>query len=232
MKILSIIPARKGSKGIVGKNKRKLGNKPLISYTLDVAALLPKNFKNIISTDDEEIIEISKNYKIENNGLRPKKLSEDNSLTIDVLKYELLQTEKKHKCIFDGVLLLQPTCPFRKVEDIKSAYEIFKNNNNLSVVSVADVEGNHPFRMKIIKNGMLENFIDQGFEDMRPRQELPEVYIRSGSIYLTSRENIINNRLVGDKVYPIIMDDIFTINIDKELDFNLAENLLHKFLKK
>ncbi len=225
MKILTVIPARKGSKGVPGKNKKILAGKPLIEYSFEIASKLPDNFYNLVSTDDNEIIEISKNYEINFNGLRPKKLSDDDSLTIDVLKYELNETYKSTRISFDGILLLQPTCPFRKVDDILQSYEIFSQNNNSSVVSVCDVGANHPFRMKIIDDGKLLNFYDQGFEDMRPRQLLPNVYIRSGSIYMTSSENIRKGILVNDEVFPIITEGIYSINIDTLYDFYLAEKL-------
>ena len=105
-KILAIIPARKGSKGIPSKNKKKILGKPLVEYTLDIASNLPDNYYSYISTDDPEIIELSKKYKIKSNGIRPAELSSDNALTLDVLKYEIDIIEKNDNINFDAVLLL------------------------------------------------------------------------------------------------------------------------------
>ena len=111
------------------------------------------------------------------------------------------------------------------ISRLLSFKEVFSENKNSSVVSVCDVGANHPYRMKKIEKGKLLNFFDQGFEDMRPRQLLPRVYIRSGSIYLTSIKNIQNGILVGDDVFPIINEGILSINIDTLEDFYLAEKL-------
>ena len=161
------------------------------------------------------------------NGLRPEKLSDDESLTIDVLKYELNETYKNTGISFDtqDLITFQPTCPFRKVDDILQSYEISLRNQNSSVVSVCNVGANHPFRMKIIDDGKLLNFYDQGFEDMRPRAITPNIYIRSGSIYMTSSENIRKGILVNDQAFPVITEGIYSINIDTPYDFYLAEKL-------
>ena len=98
-----------------------------------------------------------------------------------------------------------------------------------SVVSVVDVEGNHPFRMKEIKDNFLINYIDQGFENMNPRNELPKVYIRSGAIYAILTKNFYEEQsLVSNLCSPIILDKIETINIDSPLDFEFCEFILKK----
>ena len=225
-KILIVIPARRGSKGIKSKNKKLLLGKPLVSYSLEVASMLPNNYTSIISTDDSEIIDIANNYNISNNGLRPKNLSGDSALTLDVLNYELAKTEDSLNTKFDGVMLLQPTCPIRDLNHIQDIEEIFTRNGGLSsVVSVKKIDSEHPFRMKrLINDNILINLIDQGFEDMRPRQKLPPVYIRNGSIYLTpSKEVRLNNTLVTDKTYGFEMDARHSVNIDNIEDFLIAQ---------
>ena len=127
-KIIVIVPARKGSKGIKSKNKKLLLGKPLVSYTLEICNLLPKNYFPYVSTDDEEIIKIADDYKIKNNGIRPKNLSNDKALTLDVLNYELENVEKRLSIKFDGVLLLQPTCPIRDVKHILEVEKILWRN--------------------------------------------------------------------------------------------------------
>ena len=227
--ILVIIPARKGSKGILSKNKKELLGKPLVSYTFDIASKLDNNYFTYVSSDDEEIIKIAEEYNIKNNGLRPSHLSSDQALTIDVVKYELEIAEKKNNLIFDAVLLLQPTCPIRHIDHLLEAEKLLEQNVDASIVSVEKIDSNHPFRMKRIENGFLINFIDQGFEDMRPRQHLPSVYIRNGSIYLTPRNVIVeNNSMVSNKTIPIIMDERHSINIDSYIDFLAAEYYLSR----
>ena len=105
-KILTIIPARKGSKGIPFKNKKRILGKPLVEYSIEIASKLPDNYYPYISTDDSEVIELTKKYKIKSNGIRPADLCSDNALTLDVLKYEIDIIEKNENIDFDAVLLL------------------------------------------------------------------------------------------------------------------------------
>ena len=225
-KILVIIPARKGSKGIPSKNKKELLGKPLVCHTFDVASKLDENYLIYVSSDDSEIIKISENYNINNNGLRPGNISDDKALTVDVLHYELLAVEKKLNVKFDSVMLLQATCPIRDINHIYDIEKLFvKNKMNSSVVSVKKIDSEHPFRMKrMIQDQILVNFIDQGFEDMRPRQELPPVYIRNGSIYMSPASSIRDKgTLVTNEAYGYVMDNIHSINIDNIEDFVTAD---------
>ena len=224
-KILVIIPARKGSKGIPSKNKKELLGKPLVSYTFDIASQLDENYVTYVSSDDEEIIKIAEGFNIKNNGIRPDNISDDKALTIDVLHYELLAIEKKSNVRFDAVMLLQATCPIRDISHIYEVEKLFiKNNLNSSVVSVKKIDSEHPFRMKrMIQDHILVNYIDQGYEDMRPRQELPPVYIRNGSIYLSPAISIRDKQtLVTSEAYGYLMDNLHSINIDNIEDFLVA----------
>ena len=128
----------------------------------------------------------------------------------------------------DIIMLLQPTCPFRSAADIgKALHYLLSNETIRSVVSVVEVGGNHPFRMKRIVDGMLIDYIDQGFEDMRPRQLLPKVYIRSGSIYLTRVGDIRDTHSMAPApAVPVIENPDYAINIDSVLDFHTAEAML------
>jgi len=224
-KVLVIIPARAGSKGIPSKNKKDLLGQPLVSFTFDVASRLGENYHTYVSSDDNEVIRIAGDFGIKNNGIRPYELSHDKALTLDVLHYEMLIVEKKLKLSFDAVMLLQPTCPIRNVDHIYDVEKLFiANNMQFSVVSVKQIDSEHPFRMKrMIKENILINYIDQGYEDMRPRQDLPPVYIRNGSIYFTPAASIRNkDTLVTDEAYGYTMDSLHSINIDNMEDFLIA----------
>jgi len=229
LKVLTVIPARKGSKGVPGKNKKLLNNKPLVMYSLEFASKLPSNYYTILSSDDAEILELGKQVNIDNNGLRPSHLSNDHALTLEVLNYELNLTEKRLNTSFDAVLLLQPTCPnrsFKHLENIENTF--IKHNKKCSVVSVKRIISEHPFRMKrFVKDNLLINYVDQGIEDMRPRQELPPVYIRNGSVYF-SPAHIIREEssMVTEECYGFEMDETHSINIDSLDDFYLAEKKL------
>tara|TARA_Y100001935_G_scaffold201816_1_gene170267 strand:- start:161 stop:859 length:699 start_codon:yes stop_codon:yes gene_type:complete len=228
-KVIAIIPARAGSKGVLNKNIKSLNGKPLISYTIEEAKKSKFIDKLIVSTDSQEIADISSSLGASVPFIRPSELSTDSSLTFDVIKHTMnfLKDKDEH---YDIIVLLQPTTPFRKVESIDEAILTLKKSNKYtSVVSVVDVEGNHPLRMKKIEGDYLINYIDQGFENMNPRNELPKVYIRSGAIYAILTKNFYEEQsLVSNLCSPIILDKIETINIDSPLDFEFCEFMLNK----
>ena len=125
--------------------------------------------------------------------------------------------------------MLQPTCPLRSTKDIDLSLRKLMNSNSDSITSIKDVEGNHPNRMKVIKKRKLINFIEQGFEDMRPRQKLKKVYIRNGAIYISTRETILNKKtLVGKRNLPYIMPANRSTNIDTFKDLLEAKYFLSK----
>ena len=174
-----------------------------------------------------KITPILKKHKLHFLGLRPNKLSKDNSLTKDVVLYELNKFQKKFQKKYSYILLLQPTTPIRSLDDIKNAIKLINNKKKKydSVVSIKNVDGNHPLRMKKIKNGYLKNYIDQKKENMIPRQKLPKVYIRSGSFYLIKKNQFLKyNSLVGNKTGYIILKNIYSLNIDTIEDLIIFEN--------
>ena len=237
MMILAVIPARGGSKGIKNKNIAVVSEKPLISWTLNECANILKNKKYdidfIVSTDSKKIADVATEEGFYTDQLRPAELSSDRALTIDVLKYELNKKEISNDNKYDYVLLLQPTCPLRKSKHIEDCIDLMIDNKVDSVVSVKNVaiSGNHPFRMKKIVNNLLINFVDQGFEDMRPRQELPDIFLRNGCIYLSKASLIRDeNTIVGEKCLPYIMDEESSTNIDSHADLFAAEFYLNKLV--
>jgi len=126
---------------------------------------------------------------------------------------------------------LQPTCPIRDINHIFEVESLFTEKKMLSsVVSIKKIDAEHPFRMKrIVDHNRLVNFIDQGFENMRPRQDLPPVYIRNGSLYLTPSQEIRNQiTLVTNDAYGYVMDEKHSININNMEDFLISEHSLNK----
>lgn len=225
---LCIIPARSGSKGIKNKNTIKVKNKPLIQFTIDTAKKLQDYCDIIVSTDSKKIKKICLKNKLNFYGFRPKKISGDKALTKDVVYYELKKIEKKLKKKFFGILLLQPTSPIRDHKKIIKGMKILLTKKYNSVLSISDVGGTHPFRMKIIRNNFCYNFMDFKYENMDPRQKLPKIYIRSGSFYIINRNYFYQKKtLVGDKCYGYELKGAETINIDTIEDlekFKLINN--------
>jgi len=215
MRVLGLIPARGGSKSISRKNLVDLGGVPLIQWTIQAA--LGSNLERVVvSTDDDEIAEISQSLGAEVPFKRPAELSSDQTLSIDVVLHALDVLEED----FDAVMMLQPTSPFRTSIDIESAIKIIEDAS--SVISVVPVEGTHPARMKFVEDGVL---IDPPFAETienMPRQELRPMYIRNGAIYLTRISDLRHRTFKGALSRALIMPKERSINIDTGFDLALA----------
>jgi CMP-N-acetylneuraminic acid synthetase len=231
MKILGIIPARGGSKGVKGKNIKNLAGSPLISYTIKEA--MKSNLTNVIvSTDDDEISKVARNFGADVPFKRPEDLSNDTAKSIDVAVHALIEFEKIKGISYDAIMLLQPTTPFRTFEDINSAIKLINENLEAdSVISVVDVKAHHPARMKYLQNGWL---IDPPFCEVtenQNRQELQPMYIRNGAIYLTRKKTLLSKSYKGEKCLAYEMPEERSANIDNLHDFDYAEWLYTKYLK-
>lgn len=223
MNILGIIPARGGSKGVIGKNQKMLSDKPLIQYTIETA--LQSNLSDVIvSTDDENIAAISRALGIKVPFIRPTEFASDNAESIDVAIHALNFMENLIKKSIDAIMLLQPTTPFRSIDDINNAIKLLSQHKDAdSVISVVDVEGHHPARMKFINDGVLIDPVFCEKVENQNRQELDKMYIRNGAIYLTKSDVILNRSYKGNKCMALLMPNSRSINIDTETDFKLAE---------
>ncbi|MFC1979175.1 cytidylyltransferase domain-containing protein [Chloroflexota bacterium] len=226
--ILGVIPARGGSKGVPRKNLVNLSGKPLIAYTIEAGLQSQRISRVIVSTDDEEIASVSRNLGAEVPFLRPVELATDSALSLPVMQHAIREVEREEGRTYDIAVMLQPTTPLRLGSDIDAGIELLLTHNADSVISVVTVGAHHPLRMKqVIENDRLVNYVEQGFEDMRPRQQLPPVYIRNGALYITRRDVLLEqNSFVGDDCRAYIMPEDRSANIDSQFDFLLAEYLL------
>lgn len=225
MEILGIIPARGGSKGIPLKNIQKLGNFPLIYYSIKSAQKSKIN-RVIVSTDNKQISKISKKYGAEIPFLRPKKISQSNSssnLLIDHAIKSLQKTDYNP----DIVVLLQPTSPFRTVNMINDSIAILKHTNATSVISVMRAK-KHPYQSFFIKNGNLKHFNKNHEKLYYQRQQLPEMFFATGSIYTFWRKTFEKfNSIYRPKIKPMIINaDEFNLDIDSKYDLSLANMIL------
>lgn len=226
-KILAIIPARGGSKGLPGKNIRLLNGKPLIVHTIEAALKSKYIDKVIVSTDDSEIMNISKLYGAEVPFLRPKKLATDNSSSIDVVIHCIKWLQNNECKSYDYICLLQCTSPIRNVNHIDESIELLNDENIDSIVSLTEVEES-PYWMKIIDNGRVKPLLQNNNEYTR-RQDLPKVYKLNGAIYINSCNDILENkRLYSNEAMPFVMDLEHSMDIDTLEDFVCVENYLIK----
>ena len=225
-KVLGIIPARGGSKGVKRKNIKLLGGKPLVAYTI-LAAQGSKNLtKVVLSTEDDEISNISLDFECEVIK-RPARLAADDSTMISVVLHVLEILESKGEN-YDYVFILQPTTPFRHSEDIDETVRLIIKTGADSVIGVVRMYDHHPIRVKKIENNRLVPYCVEEDEEAR-RQDLPPAYLRNGAVYVVKREIIETGSLRGAFQYPYIMPPERSVNIDDELDFLLAEAVLKNF---
>ena len=234
MKILGIIPARSGSKGVPGKNVRLLNGHPLISYTIKSGLASEMITDLVVSTDSEEIQTIAIKYGAQVPFLRPAELATDTALAVPTIQHAVVEMEKIKGFVYDYIVMLQPTSPLKTAEDIDAALNKLINNQEAEgIISVVNVDNNHPMKMKkfVSQNGVEErivNYEEPPFENC-PRQLLPPVFIVNGAMYATKRGVFINkNTFTGDYCLGHEMSPEVSINIDTEYDFLLAEYILNK----
>jgi CMP-N,N'-diacetyllegionaminic acid synthase len=229
MKVLGIIPARGGSKGVPRKNIRLLCGRPLLAYTAESALQSKLLSKVILSTEDTEIAEIGRSFGLEVPFLRPAELAEDTTPTFPVVLHAVHQLEKVGE-IFDAVCLLQPTNPLRRAEDIDACIELLEKTGADSVISVLPVPHEYNPKWVYWQNERGEMVLTTGESEPFPRrQDLPPAFHREGSVYLTRREVLDNFRnLYGRKVRGYEIARQHSVNIDTIEDWNLAEKLLEK----
>ena len=228
MKILGLIPARGGSKGIPGKNIKLLGEKTLLEYTVEAAKASKLLSRVILSSDDKEIIAVAEHLDLEVPFIRPSNLALDNTPSIEVVKQALKFFEEKGEK-FDAVCLLQVTTPFRKHELIDRAIGKFIKGNFDSLISVREVPAEYnPHWIFEEKEGILKISTGEN-EIISRRQELPKAYHRDGAIYITRTSEILqNNSLYGKNIGFIDTTGSPFVNIDEPADWELAKELLKK----
>ncbi|MBP2029961.1 CMP-N-acetylneuraminic acid synthetase [Methanohalophilus levihalophilus] len=223
-KIIAIIPARGGSKGLPGKNIRQLAGMPLIYYSIK-AALDSKYIDAVfVSTDSEPIANTSERCGA-NIIKRPAELAKDDSPTIDTIFHAI--EFLKHDYNPSVVVLLQPTSPLRDTHDIDRAIELFVANDYSSVFSMCEVEHSPYWDFKF-DNAHLKPLLGDEYLKKR-RQDLPKVYRQNGAIYISTVLDLYkNNDFYSGNVVPFIMPVDKSVDIDNEIDFKLAELLIQE----
>jgi CMP-N,N'-diacetyllegionaminic acid synthase len=225
-KVLAIIPARGGSKGLPGKNIKELCGKPLIAWTIEQAKFCSNIDRIVVSTDDEKIAEIAKKYGAEVPFIRPAELANDTSPTIDVIFHAIDWLKEHEDYRFEYILLLQPTSPLRITEDIEGVIQMLKDKNARSIVSVCETD-HHPWWSNTLpENGNMKGFLRPEILNKR-RQDLPVFYRLNGAIYLADTGYLRGqNSFFGLDTFAYAMPKEHPIDIDSDIDFKLAGLLL------
>lgn len=222
-KVLGIITARGGSKGIPGKNIKPLAGKPLIAYTIEAAKQSKLLTRTIISTDYEDIALVSKKYGGDVPFMRPAEFAQDKSTSIDVIKHAITWLKENQKEEYDYVMILQPTSPLRRAEDIDECIKIAVEKDADSVMSMKELDDFSPKKLKKIQDGLIIPYFEEEGTFTAQRQSLDKMYKRNCAVYLTKVSYILNNDLFGKTSYAYIMSEERSVDINKPIDFEVAE---------
>ena len=230
MKILGITLARGGSKSVPRKNIRPILGIPLIGYTTAEALLSRFITRFIVSTDDEEIRQVALKYGAEAPFLRPAEFSTDTASSVGALQHAVNWVEQEEGVRYDYIIELMCTNPMKTVEDIDSCIEKLIQTGADSVIAVHRIEDHHPIRIKKIIDDRIVDFCLPEKAETRRQDLKPDAYVRSGSIYALRRDHLMEDgrRYGSIESRPYILPDERAVNVDTEIDFLIAENLLQR----
>lgn len=218
-KILALIPARGGSKGIPGKNIKELAGKPLIAHTIEAAKECPYISKVVVSTDSQEIADVAQEYGAHVPCLRPEKLASDTAKTMDAVLH-MIEVLKEQGEQYDYLVLLQPTSPLRDNKDIEGAIKLALESGK-DVVAISAVS-DHPILIRECDStGKLTSLLKEN-STVR-RQDMPEYYRVNGSIYINRLDRLTESTSFNDNPVGYIMPTEKSVDIDELVDFAIAE---------
>lgn len=231
-KILGVITARGGSKGIPGKNIKLLAGKPLIAHTIEQAKQSQFLTRTIVSTDSEEIMGVAKQFGADVPFQRPAELAQDDTPHVPVLKHALQWLKENENQEFDYLVNLHPTSPFRTAEDIDNCIKKAVDTGADSVVSVIELANFSLKKLKKIENDLILPLMEEEGGTAMPRQQVEKVYKRNAAIYVTKADLILQEDMYGKVCRPYLMPESRSLDIDEPYDFELAECWMKKIDEK
>lgn len=225
MRILALIAARGGSQRLPGKNIRPLGGRPLIVWSINVSKGIPEICDILVSTDDSAIAEVARAAGALVPWLRPAKLATAMASSVDVCLHALDWYEGEIGTV-DGLLLLQPTCPFRSRDTIRRGIELFRVHQHRPVLGVSPAKS-HPMWCFRLEGATMRPFVKGGGLHLRS-QELPSAYVVNGALYLITPADLRSLRsFYGEATVPLVISEPREcIDIDTEWDWRMAEAIL------
>lgn len=227
MRVLGIIPARGGSKGIPRKNLVILAGKPLLYFAIRAAQGSGYLTRTILSSEDEEINSVGRSLGVDVPFVRPMDLATDQASSQAVAKHALLFAENEEGKHYDAICLLQPTCPLRESIDIDSAIQMLESSDADAVVSLTQVEEPHPLKMMLVSEGVVRPLFPDKWRETVRRQDLAPTFYLNGAVYCVRRSVLLeSNSLWGTKTLAYIMPAERSVNIDTPLDVITAKGLL------
>lgn len=227
MRVLGVVTARGGSKGVPRKNITELHGRPLLAYTADAARDSKKLTRTILSTDDQEIADVGARCGLETPFLRPAELAQDTTPTLPVLQHVVRELESGGEH-YDAVCLLQPVCPLRTAQMIDDCIDLLDRTGADSVVTMLPVPSdfNPHWVYQRAEDGSMRLFTGEANPIPR-RQDLPPAFHREGSVYVTRRSVLMDgNSLFGTRLQGLVVDPGDAVNIDLPEDLQAAERML------
>lgn len=230
LNIIALIPARGGSQRFIGKNIRKLNGKPLIAYTIEAALAVRNIDRVIVSTDNEEIAAIAKEYGAEVPFIRPSELSSSDATEFEFHAHAVDALYRQESYRVDIIVNLYPTTPFRKTDSILNALNMMLADSNADSLRSVRKCKEHPNKMWIKNGSYLNRFlsVDDPSKQTLSYHLLPEVYIQNASIYIVKKETLDRyQNTIGENVICFEMDDKESLDINYEMDFVFASFLIN-----
>lgn len=227
LRVLGLVPARGGSRGIPRKNVRPLAGRPLLAYTAEAALASRSLARVVLSTDDPEIAAVGRACGLDVPFTRPSELAADASPTLGVVRHALDALPDGHE--YDAVCLLQPTDPFRTTAEIDEAVALFRSSGADTVISVHRVPDKYNPHWVYLRGD--DGALRLATGELAPiarRQDLPPAFHRSGSVYVTRRQTILDGSLFGARVVGLETDPDGSVNLDTMDDWELAERMLRE----
>lgn len=223
MRILFIIPARGGSKGIPGKNIKPMGGIPLINRSIDIARKFAEDKDICVTTDSDEIIKVVEQHGMKVPFKRPDYLATDTASSHDVL-IQALDFYREKGIEYDWLVLLQPTTPFRKEEDLRKMLEMMNDDLDM-VVSVKEAETNPYYNCYAVnEQGYLQKFLKSNLSGYGRQQAKPAIYEKNGSVYVIKISSLRKQKINDfEKVHFYEMNKVYSIDLDEPLDWIFAE---------
>lgn len=221
---LIVIPARGGSKGIPHKNIKLLNGKPLICYSIDVARQFTSDDNICVTTDDDEIIQVVENYGLKVPFKRPDYLATDYCGSNEVIQHAYMFYAQQGK-IYDAILLLQPTSPFRKVEFLKEAVALY--DEGIDMVTSVKLSSCNPYYDGFEEDaeGLLR--ISKGDGTIERRQDAPSVWQQNGSIYVINPKSLMEKGMAHfSRIRKYPMSELYSVDIDNPFDWKVAELII------
>ena len=223
-RVLAVVPARGGSKGVPKKNLQLMCGVPLVVHAANIAAALPWLDRAVISTDDEEIARAGAAAGLGFSGLRPAELSGDRVADWPVLDHELRRAEASDGISYSIVLMLQPTCPLRTAQHVTDAVDLLirKGLDAVWTVSPSDPKF-HPLKQLVVDEDGRFDYFDEGGGRIVARQQLSQLYHRNGAAYAMTRECVVEQRTIKGRRSGVVVIEEPMVSIDTRADLRLCE---------